>query len=202
MTGPDKPNNTQQDLGATVQPQSQTTERQPACCIWLTGLSGSGKSTIANLLQVRLKGLGRLSYVLDGDNIRRGISRDLGFNTADRIENIRRVSEIAWLMCDAGLITIVSLISPFRAERQLARAKFEPGRFLEIFVDTPLEVCERRDVKGLYRKARAGLIADFTGLTSPYEAPEAPDLHLTGADGNPATQLELITAELRRRKII
>ncbi|MGY1425754.1 sulfate adenylyltransferase subunit CysN [Lysobacter sp. A289] len=144
-------------------------------CLWFTGLSGSGKSTIANLVEKRLLALGHHTYILDGDNIRHGLNKDLGFTDEDRVENIRRVAELARLMVDAGLIVLVSFISPFRAERQMARSMFEPGEFLEVFVDTPLEVAERRDVKGLYAKARAGEIKNFTGIDSDYERPVAPE---------------------------
>ncbi|QIK37917.1 adenylyl-sulfate kinase [Caldichromatium japonicum] len=157
-------------------------KHQTPCCLWFTGLSGSGKSTLANLLDQRLHALGRHTYVLDGDNVRHGLNRDLGFTEADRVENIRRVAEVAKLMVDAGLIVLVSFISPFRSERQMARTLFSPGEFIEIYVDTPLEECERRDVKGLYAKARAGLIKNFTGIDSPYEPPEAPELHLRTAE--------------------
>ncbi|HEX7326763.1 MAG TPA: sulfate adenylyltransferase subunit CysN [Rhodanobacteraceae bacterium] len=151
---------------------------QEPVCLWFTGLSGSGKSTIANLAEKRLHAMGYHTYMLDGDNIRHGLNRDLGFTTEDRVENIRRVAEVARLMTDAGLIVLVSFISPFRSERLLARRLFDAGRFREVFVDTPLAVCEQRDVKGLYAKARAGGIANFTGIDSPYEAPEAPELRL------------------------
>lgn len=147
-------------------------------CVWLTGLSGAGKSTIANLLEQRLHADGRHTYVLDGDNVRHGLNRDLGFTEADRVENIRRVGEVARLMVDAGLIVIVSFISPFSSERQLVRSLFEDGEFIEVFVDTPLEECERRDVKGLYAKARSGALKNFTGIDSAYEAPVAPEVHL------------------------
>jgi len=150
--------------------------------LWFTGLSGAGKSTIANQVEKRLHARGCHTFLLDGDNVRHGLNRDLGFTDEDRVENIRRVAEVARLMVDAGLIVLVSFISPFRAERQMARERFAPGEFVEIFVDVPLEVAESRDVKGLYRKARAGQIPNFTGIDSPYEAPQAPELHLY-ADG-------------------
>ena len=151
---------------------------QKPICLWFTGLSASGKSTIANLLEMRLYAAGKHSYVLDGDNVRHGLNRDLGFAEADRTENMRRVTEVARLLLDAGLISIVSLISPYRAERWLARQRFEPGEFIEIFIDAPLEECERRDPKGLYAKARRGELANFTGIDSAYEAPESPEIHL------------------------
>ena len=149
---------------------------QTGLCIWFTGLSGSGKSTIANVFEKQLFQEGRHSYVLDGDNIRSGLSSDLGFSESDRVENIRRVSEVAKLMVDAGLITLVTLISPFNRDRQLARNKFKPKQFIEVYINTPLEECELRDVKGLYQKAREGAIKNFTGITSPYEIPLNPDL--------------------------
>ena len=147
-------------------------------CVWFTGLSGSGKSTIANLVDKRLHAQGLHTFILDGDNVRHGLNKDLGFTDEDRVENIRRVAEVAKLMVDAGLIVLVSFISPFRAERRMARGLFAQDEFLEAFVDTPLEVAERRDVKGLYAKARAGEIRNFTGIDSPYERPETPDLVL------------------------
>ncbi len=150
--------------------------------LWFTGLSGAGKSTIANQVEKRLHARGCHTFLLDGDNVRHGLNRDLGFTDEDRVENIRRVAEVARLMVDAGLIVLVSFISPFRAERQMARELFAGGEFIEVFVDVPLEVAESRDVKGLYRKARAGQIPNFTGIDSPYEPPEAPELHLY-ADG-------------------
>ncbi|MFO3704839.1 sulfate adenylyltransferase subunit CysN [Xanthomonas codiaei] len=150
--------------------------------LWFTGLSGAGKSTVANLVDKRLHALGYHTFILDGDNVRHGLNRDLGFTDEDRVENIRRVAEVARLMADAGLIVLVSFISPFRAERQLARERFDAGEFVEVFVDVPLAVAEARDVKGLYRKARAGQIPNFTGIDSPYEVPETPEIHLH-ADG-------------------
>jgi len=145
---------------------------QKSCVLWLTGLSGAGKSTIANLVEKRLHALGRHTYLLDGDNVRHGLNKDLGFTDADRVENIRRVAEVAKLMVDAGLIVLVSFISPFRAERRMARELLQPGEFFEVFVDTPLEQAEQRDPKGLYAKARRGELKHFTGIDSPYEAPE------------------------------
>lgn len=146
--------------------------------VWLTGLSGAGKSTIANLVDKKLHALGRHSYLLDGDNVRHGLNRDLGFTEEDRVENIRRVAEVARLMADAGLIVVTAFISPFQAERQMARDLMEPGEFIEVFVDTPLSVAEQRDVKGLYQKARAGQLKNFTGIDSPYQAPEHPELRI------------------------
>ncbi len=160
--------------------------------LWFTGLSGAGKSTVANLVDKRLHALGYHTFVLDGDNIRHGLNRDLGFTDEDRVENIRRVAEVARLMADAGLIVLVSFISPFRAERRMARERFAEGEFIEVFVDVPLEVAEARDVKGLYRKARAGLIPNFTGIDSPYEAPERPEVHLEAA----ATPVEAQVAQV------
>ncbi|MGI9184539.1 MAG: adenylyl-sulfate kinase [Solirubrobacteraceae bacterium] len=151
---------------------------QTPCVLWLTGLSGAGKSTIANQVETDLQARGRHTYLLDGDNVRHGLNRDLGFTDADRVENIRRVGEVAKLMVDAGLIVIVSFISPFRSEREMARSLFKPGRFFEVYVDTPLEVAEQRDPKGLYRKARRGELRNFTGIDSAYEPPETPDLQL------------------------
>ena len=162
-------------------------------CIWFTGLSGSGKSTIANLLEKRLHAQGRHTYILDGDNLRHGLNRDLGFTQADRVENIRRVAEVAKLMVDAGLLVLVSFISPFRAEREMARSLFAPGEFVEVFVNASLAECERRDPKGLYAKARRGELKNFTGIDSPYEAPLAPDVHLQTANAQAAILVDQMT---------
>jgi bifunctional enzyme CysN/CysC len=153
-------------------------KQQTPRCIWFTGLSGSGKTTIANLLEKQLHAQGLHTYILDGDNVRHGLNRDLGFAEADRQENIRRVAEVAKLMLDAGLVVLVSFISPFRADRSSARSLFKDGEFVEVFVDTSLEQCERRDPKGLYAKARRGELKNFTGIDSPYEPPQQPDVHL------------------------
>ncbi|HVI25747.1 MAG TPA: sulfate adenylyltransferase subunit CysN [Xanthomonadaceae bacterium] len=165
-------------------------------CVWFTGLSGSGKSTIANLAEKRLLAMGLHTYLLDGDNVRHGLNKDLGFTAEDRVENIRRVAEVARLMVDAGLIVLVSFISPFRAERRLARSLFAEGEFLEVFVDTPLDVAEQRDVKGLYAKARAGRIANFTGISSPYEVPERPELVLDTVAEDAAALAEQLVRRL------
>jgi bifunctional enzyme CysN/CysC len=160
--------------------------------LWFTGLSGSGKSTIANLVEKKLHAMGKHSFLLDGDNVRHGLNRDLGFSDADRVENIRRVGEVAKLMTDAGLIVLTAFISPFRAEREMVRNMIPAGEFFEIFIDTPLEEAERRDVKGLYKKARAGEIANFTGISSPYEAPEAPEIRIDTRMVSPEAAAELI----------
>ncbi|UZE28332.1 adenylyl-sulfate kinase [Pseudomonas asplenii] len=151
---------------------------QKPVVLWFTGLSAAGKTTVANLVEKRLHALGRHSYLLDGDNVRQGLNADLGFSDEDRAENIRRVAHVAKLMVDAGLITLVSFISPFRAERVMARALFEEHEFYEIFIDTPLAVAEERDPKGLYKKARSGQLKNFTGIDSVYEAPESPDIRI------------------------
>ncbi|MBP7648762.1 MAG: sulfate adenylyltransferase subunit CysN [Phenylobacterium sp.] len=164
--------------------------------VWLTGLSGSGKSTIANLVEKKLHANGRHTYILDGDNVRHGLNRDLGFTDEDRVENIRRVAEVSRLMVDAGLIVLVSFISPFRAERRLARDLQAEGDFVEVYIDTPLAVAEARDVKGLYKKARAGELKNFTGIDSPYEAPEAPEIRIDTTKTSPTEAAEQITAWL------
>ncbi len=174
----------------------QELKLQRARCLWLTGLSASGKSTIANLLEKRLHAEGHHTYLLDGDNVRHGLNRDLGFTEADRVENIRRVAEVARLMVDAGLIVIVSFISPFQSERAFARGLFEPGDFSEIFVDASIEVCAARDPKGLYARAMRGEIGNFTGIDSPYEKPGNPDLHLDTEMLGPEECAELILRRL------
>jgi len=167
--------------------------------VWCTGLSGSGKSTIAVAVQQKLFALGQHTFVLAGDNVRHGLNRDLGFTAADRVENIRRVSNVSKLMSDAGLITLVSFISPFRSERRMARNLMSEGEFVEIYVDTPLDVAEKRDVKGLYKRARAGEIKNFTGLDSPYEAPEDPEIRIDTVDQNPEEAAEQIIVWMRER---
>jgi bifunctional enzyme CysN/CysC len=169
--------------------------QQPRC-LWFTGLSGAGKSTVANLVEKQLLAKGYHTYLLDGDNVRHGLNKDLGFTDEDRVENIRRVAEVAKLMTDAGLIVLVSFISPFRAERRMARELFPAGQFVEVFVDTPLSVAEQRDVKGLYAKARAGQIKNFTGIDSPYEAPEHAEIHLRTVEATPAGMADAVVRYL------
>jgi bifunctional enzyme CysN/CysC len=176
-------------------------KHQAPAVLWFTGLSGSGKSTIANLLERRLYAEGKHTYLLDGDNVRHGLNRDLGFTEADRVENIRRVAEVAALMADAGLIVIVSFISPYRTDRDAAREKLPAGDFLEVFIDTPIEECRKRDPKGLYVKADAGQIRNFTGVDAPYEAPLAPDIHIRTIDTTPEEAVELILERFSRRSL-
>jgi bifunctional enzyme CysN/CysC len=172
---------------------------QKPCVLWFTGLSGSGKSTVADRLEQKLHVLGKRTYLLDGDNVRHGLNKDLGFTDQDRVENIRRVAEVAKLMMDAGLVVLTSFISPFRSERQMARALMDDGEFIEVFVDTPLEVCESRDPKGLYKKARAGELKNFTGIDSEYEAPENAEIVLKSAECDPDALADEIIAYLKAR---
>ena len=187
----------------TVSPEDRAAlKAQHAAVIWLTGLSGAGKSTIANALEARLLSMGAHSMLLHGDNVRHGLNRDLGFTDTDRVENIRRLGEVAKLMADAGLIVITAFISPFRADREMAREIIGPHQFIEVFVDTPLDECIRRDPKGLYAKAKAGEIPNFTGLDSPYEAPQDPELHLHTVGQSVDTLAEALIHDLHARRIV
>jgi len=171
--------------------RSQLKEQKP-CILWFTGLSGSGKSTIANAVESRLVELNKHTYLLDGDNIRMGLNKGLGFSDEDRIENIRRIGEVSKLFVDAGTIVLTAFISPFQKERDAVRSLVEDGEFIEVFIDTLLEVCESRDPKGLYQKARSGEIANFTGISSPYEAPIKPEIHII----NDNTSIEDVTQKI------
>ena len=190
-----------QELHVDKTARSSMNKQRP-CVLWFTGLSGSGKSTIANLVERRLHALTHRTYILDGDNVRHGLNKDLGFTDADRVENIRRVAEVSSLMVDAGLIVLVSFISPFRNERRMAREMLGDGEFLEIFIDTPLDVCEERDPKGLYEKARAGNIKNFTGIDSPYEVPERADLTLDTTALTPDAAAEHVVRMMKDRRLI
>ena len=188
-----------QAIDVTREMHARAKSQSPAV-LWFTGLSGSGKSTIANLVEKKLFSLDRHSFLLDGDNVRHGLNKDLGFTDADRIENIRRAGQVARLMTDAGLIVIAAFISPFRAEREMVRAMMPPGEFIEIFVDTPLAEAEARDAKGLYRKARAGELKNFTGIDSPYEPPEAPEIRIDTTTMGPEGAADLIVQRLLGRR--
>lgn len=187
------------DINKTARAEAKN---QQPCVLWFTGLSGAGKSTIANWVEKKLYARGQHTYLLDGDNVRHGLNRDLGFTDADRVENIRRISEVSKLMVDAGLIVLSAFISPFRAERKMARDLMAEGEFIEIFIDTPLEIAEQRDVKGLYKKARAGELKNFTGIDSAYEAPEAPEIHIKTADIDAEAAAEIIINTLIKRSVI
>jgi len=172
------------------------------CTVWLTGLSGSGKSTIAVDLEKRLLERGVRTYILDGDNIRHGLNKNLGFSPEDRTENIRRIGEVAKLFTEAGLVAVTAFISPYRADRDQVRALMPAGDFVEVFIDCPVEVCEQRDVKGLYKKARAGEIKEFTGISAPYEAPERPELTINTARQSVEESAKQIVAHLERHGVI
>jgi bifunctional enzyme CysN/CysC len=174
----------------------------PGAVVWLTGLSGAGKSTIAEATIVRLRARGRVCYLLDGDRVRGGLCRDLGFSHEDRTENVRRIGEVGLLMADAGLIVLVAVIAPYERDRDIVREAAPEGRFIEVFVDTPLAVCEARDVKGLYAKARAGLLRDFTGVDSPYERPQSADLVLKTTERTAAELADDIVQWLSARGLV
>lgn len=182
---------------AIKRPQREALNGQRSCILWFTGLSGAGKSTLAHALEERLHETGKRTYVLDGDNIRKGLCGDLGFSDRDRTENIRRIGEVAKLMIDAGIIVMTAFISPFRADRMVARDLVGEGDFIEIFCDASLKVCEDRDVKGLYRKARAGEIPEFTGISSPYEEPLSPELTLSTDSSDVETCVDVIMDYLK-----
>ncbi|RIZ55050.1 adenylyl-sulfate kinase [Vibrio sp. PID23_8] len=185
----------------THQDRIQLKQQKPVV-LWFTGLSGSGKSTVANAVESKLLSLGKHSYLLDGDNVRHGLNKDLGFSDSDRVENIRRIGEVAKLFVDSGCIVLTAFISPFIADRDQARALLEDGQFLEVFIDTPLEVCESRDPKGLYKKARAGEIKHFTGIDSAYDAPTAPDIHVKTAEKSVEECAEYVVKQLQELKYI
>ncbi len=185
--------------GHVERPERQRLLKQKGVTVWLTGLSACGKSTIAYTLEHALVQMGHLAYVLDGDNIRHGLNKNLGFSAEDRAENIRRIGEVAKLFTDAGVITITSFISPYRADRDAVRANLGPGDFIEVFVHAPIEVCEQRDPKGLYKKARAGQIKGFTGIDDPYEAPEHPEILLNTADLTPQQAAQELLDHLKSK---
>jgi bifunctional enzyme CysN/CysC len=188
---------------STVTPRQRAELKgQQSAILWFTGLSGAGKSTIANRVEQKLLALGCHTMLLDGDNVRHGLNRDLGFTDTDRVENIRRVAEASRLMGEAGLVAICAFISPFRADRQMARDIAAPHPFIEVFVDTPIEECMRRDPKGLYAKARTGAIPNFTGIDSPYEPPETPEIHLATIDADAEALADRLIEELRKRNIL
>ncbi|MDA0110542.1 adenylyl-sulfate kinase [Vibrio sp. La 4.2.2] len=181
----------------THEDRKKLKSQQPVL-LWFTGLSGSGKSTVANAVESKLMSIGRHSYLLDGDNVRHGLNKDLGFTDEDRVENIRRIGEVAKLFVDSGSIVLSAFISPFKSERQKVRDLFEPEQFLEVFIDTPLDVCEQRDPKGLYKKARAGEIPNFTGIDSDYEVPVNPEIVVKTQDMSIEACAEQIVAQLRQ----
>ncbi len=198
----EKPNNLVWHEHHVSKAERAAQKGQRPCIVWFTGLSASGKSTLANGLESRLVELGYHTFILDGDNIRHGLNRDLGFSDADRVENIRRIGEAAKLFVEAGLIVLTAFISPFRSDRHMARSLVEQEEFLEVFVDASLAVCEERDPKGMYARARRGEIKMFTGIDSPYEPPEAPELRLDTGSLGVAECVEALVDELRRRGIV
>ena len=177
-------------------------KKQTPCIIWFTGLSGSGKSTVADVLEQKLISLNKHTYILDGDNLRHTLNSDLGFSNEDRDENIRRIGHLGELMVDAGLIVIAAFISPFKKQRDKTRSLFSSNEFVEVFMDTPIEVCEKRDSKGLYKKARSGIIKDFTGIDSPYEKPVSAEIILKGINKKPEDLAEIIINYLSKKNII
>ncbi|MFY9141755.1 adenylyl-sulfate kinase [Sulfuricurvum sp.] len=179
--------------------QHSIQKQQKPCLLWFTGLSGSGKSTIANALESQLYAMKKHTYLLDGDNVRHSLNKDLGFSDADRIENIRRIGEVSKLFVDAGLIVISAFISPFLSDRQIVRDLFQEGEFIEVFIDTPLKICEQRDPKGFYQKARKGEIPNFTGISSPYEAPKYPEIHISTSHQSVEDSVSQILEYLRQR---
>ena len=182
--------------------QRSAMKKQKPCILWFTGLSGSGKSTIANAVEAKLHEMGKHTYLLDGDNIRRRLNKDLGFSDEDRVENIRRIGEVAALFVDSGLIVLSAFISPFREDRDRVREMVEEGEFIEIFVDTPIEVCEKRDPKGLYKKARAGEIEEFTGISSPYEPPLKPEIHIKNDKISVDECASIVIYYLKKQKLL
>jgi adenylylsulfate kinase len=188
--------------GAITREDRQQLNGHRGCTVWLTGLSGSGKSTIAVELEKRLLERGVRTYILDGDNVRHGLNKNLGFSPEDRTENIRRIGEVAKLFSDAGLVALTAFISPYRADRDQVRAIMQPGEFIEVFVDCPVEVCEQRDVKGLYKKARAGEIKEFTGISAPYEAPSKPEMVIETSGQSVEKSALQILAYLERQGIV
>ncbi len=187
---------------AVTKAERSKQKNQKPVILWFTGLSGSGKSTIANALESKLHSMSYHTYLLDGDNVRHGLNKNLGFSDEDRVENIRRIGEVAKLFVDAGTLVMTAFISPFRADRDMVRGIVGEGEFIEVYVDTPLEVCEQRDPKGLYQKARAGQIKNFTGLDSPYEAPDKPEITLKTAEQTIDQSVEQIVADLKQRSLL
>ena len=179
-----------------------TQKKQKPCILWFTGLSGAGKSTVANAVEQKLFELGHHTYLLDGDNVRHGLNKDLGFSDADRVENIRRIGEMAKLFADAGLIVMSAFISPFRSDRQMVRDLVEEKEFVEVYISTPLSTCEKRDPKGLYKKARSGQIKNFTGIDSDYEVPHHPEVTLNTAELNVNECVDIVISYLKQNELI